>query len=169
MSSDSERSFKSMLDSVYSTASTTGIGGGSAKLHEPSGNTPINSPLARSVITTRRPPSIDDGYESPVPQDEAAAEKRNEVRYRDYLTHPYNVSLNLPRKLLISLLLVAVSFIYSDPTLDIQYGPLLKSRSETWDITSVRKEALYACLMRSIPWALRRLTGTVSTHHSLRC
>jgi hypothetical protein len=61
---------------------------------------PQSPRLDRSMLTTRRRPSLDDGYESPVPMDEAATERRNESRYHNYLVHPYHPSLSLPRMLL---------------------------------------------------------------------
>lgn len=112
-SSDSDMSFQSMLDSMYSAT-----GGANTDDHrqpllsDDAHVTPINSPMMRSVLTTHRPPSIDDGYESPVPQDEAAAEKRNEARYRGFLTHPYHASLNLPRKSHSCLYFVLITCVY---------------------------------------------------------
>lgn len=122
VSSESDQSFLSILDSI---ASITGSNGGHLAERQPlppvlrSASSPPDQPLAttrvqrdttsarpqsprldRSMLTTRRRLSLDDGYESPVPADEAAAERRDESRYHHYLVHPYHPSLNLPRMLL---------------------------------------------------------------------
>jgi hypothetical protein len=126
VSSESDQSFLSMVDSITSiTGSSTGhsherqplppgprpasVTTGAAPPDQPRATMPgrrdtmstgRQSPrMDRSVLTTRRRPSVDDGYESPVPKDEAAAEKHNESRYRHYLVHPYHTSLTLPRTL----------------------------------------------------------------------
>ena len=123
VSSESDQSFLSMLDSI---SSITGSNDGHLAERQPlppvpspASSPPPDQPFAttrvrrdttnagpqsprldRSMLTTRRRPSLDDGYESPVPVDEAAAERRNESRYHHYLVHPYHPSLNLPRMLL---------------------------------------------------------------------
>ena len=121
VSSESDQSFLSMVDSITSipgniacyshdrqplppgpASITTGA---APLLDQPRGtrrrdttSTGRQSPrLNRSVLTPRRRPSVDDGYESRVPKGEAASEKQNESGYRHDLVHPYHTSLNLPR------------------------------------------------------------------------
>lgn len=127
VSSESDQSFLSVVDSITSIPGssadhsrerqplpphpdpTTPATGVAPLCHQPQEpmpgqcdtiNTRTHTPgLDRHMLTTRRRPSVDDGYESPVPKDEAAAERLNEARYSHYLVHPYHTSLNLPRTL----------------------------------------------------------------------